>query len=77
MISDINVFDASMKLSVFCENDYALIILKDHDDLKIRIVKSQKLIEKVFQSNNFLNNLRLINIFYLISEQYHNDLTFI
>ena len=67
-MNDINMFNASIKLSVFCENDYVLIILKNHDNLKIRIVKSQKLIEKIFQSNNFLNNLRLINIFYFINK---------
>ena len=50
-MSDINVFNANIKLSVFCESDCILIIFKDHDDFKIRIVKSQKLIEKVFQSN--------------------------
>ena len=48
MMSDINVFDANMKLSVFCENDCVLIIFKDYNNLKIRIVKSQKLIKKVF-----------------------------
>ena len=68
MINDINVFDVSIKLSVFYENDYVLMIFKDHDDLEIRIVKSQKLIKKVFQSNNFFNNLRLIDILYFINE---------
>ena len=76
MMNDVNVFDVSIKLSVLCESDCALIVLKDHDDLKIRIVKSQKLIKKVLQSNNFLNNLRLIDILCLTNEQYHNDLTF-
>ena len=47
-MSDVNVFNINMKLSVLCENDYVLIIFKDHDDFKIRIIKSQKLIEKVF-----------------------------
>ena len=47
-MSDVNVFNTSIKLSVFCEDDYILIVFKDHNDFKIRIVKSQKLIEKVF-----------------------------
>ena len=68
MMSDINVFNANMKLSVFCESDCVLIIFKNYNNLKIRIVKSQKLIEKIFQLNNFLNNLRLINILYFINE---------
>ena len=62
------MFDANMKLSVFYENDYVLIILKNHDDLEIRIIKSQKLIEKILQSNNFFNNLNLINILYLTNK---------
>ena len=75
-MSDINMFNASIKLSVLYENDYVLIILKDHNNLKVRIVKSQKLIKKVLQSNNFFNNLYLINILYLTNEQYHDNLTF-
>ena len=63
MISDINVFNINIKLNVFCENDCVLIIFKNYNNLKIRIVKSQKLIKKIFQSNNFFNNLRLIDIF--------------
>ena len=47
MMSDINVFNANIKLSVFCENDYVLIIFKDYNNLEIRIIKPQKLIEKV------------------------------
>ena len=68
MINDINIFNANMKLNVLCESDCVLIIFKNYDNFKIRIVKSQKLIEKVFQSNNFFNNLHLIDIFYLINE---------
>ena len=67
-MSDVNMFNINMKLNVLCENDYVLIIFKNYDDFKIRIVKSQKLIKKVFQSNNFFNNLRLIDIFYFINE---------
>ena len=40
MMSDINVFNANMKLSVFYENNYVLIIIKDHNNFEIRIVKS-------------------------------------
>ena len=47
-MSDVDIFDASIKLNVFYKSDYVLIIFKDHDNLKIRIIKSQKLIEKVF-----------------------------
>ena len=39
-MNDINVFDASMKLSVFCEGDCVLIVFKNHNDFKIRIIKS-------------------------------------
>ena len=42
------MFNANIKLNVFCENDCVLIIFKNHDNLKIRIVKSQKLIKKIF-----------------------------
>ena len=68
MMSDVNVFDVNMKLNVFYEGDCVLIVFKDHNNFKIRIVKSQKLIKKVFQSNNFFNNLRLIDIFYFINK---------
>ena len=68
MINNINVFNASIKLNVFYKNDYVLIIFKDYNNFKIRIVKSQKLIKKILQSNNFLNNLRLIDIFYFINK---------
>ena len=47
-MSDVNVFNVNMKLSVFYKSDCVLIILKDYDDFEIRIIKSQKLIEKVF-----------------------------
>ena len=67
-MSDINMFNINIKLNVLCENDCVLIILKNHNNFKIRIVKSQKLIEKVFQLNNFFNNLRLINIFCFIDK---------
>ena len=39
-MSDINVFNANMKLNVFCESDCVLIVFKNHDNLKIRIIKS-------------------------------------
>ena len=34
-MNNVNVFDANMKLKVFYENDYALIIFKNHDNFKI------------------------------------------
>ena len=67
-MSDINVFNASIKLNVLYKSDCVLIIFKNYNDFEIRIVKSQELIKKVFQSNNFLNNLRLIDIFYFINK---------
>ena len=39
-MSDVNVFNASMKLNVFYESDYVLIIFKDYNDFEIRIIKS-------------------------------------
>ena len=68
IMDDINVFDINMKLNVFCEDDCVLIIFKNHNNFKIRIVKSQKLIKKIFQLNNFLNNLHLFDIFFFINE---------
>ena len=34
-MNNINVFDKNMKLNVFCENDYILIIFKNYNDLEI------------------------------------------
>ena len=34
------MFNANMKLNVFCENDYVLIIFNNYKNFKIRIVKS-------------------------------------
>ena len=67
-MNNVNVFNASMKLNVFCENDCALIVFKNHDNFEIQIIKSQKLIKKIFQSNNFFNNLHLIDILYFINK---------
>ena len=47
-MNDINVFNTNMKLNVLCENDYVLIIFKNYNNFKIRIIKSQNLIEKIF-----------------------------
>ena len=38
-MNNVNVFNVSMKLSIFCENDYILIVFKDYNNLKIRIIK--------------------------------------
>ena len=40
MMNNVNVFNMNIKLNVFCEKDYVLIIFKNHNDFKIRIVKS-------------------------------------
>ena len=67
-MNNVNMFNISIKLNVFYKNDYVLIIIKNFNNFKIRIIKSQKLIKKVFQSNNFFNKLHLINIFYFINK---------
>ena len=46
-MSDVNMFNINKKLKVFYKNDYVLIIIKNHNNFKIRIIKSQKLIEKI------------------------------
>ena len=48
IMNDINVLDASMKLSVLDEGNYALIVVEDYDNLRVRVSKSQKLIKKSF-----------------------------
>ena len=73
---DINIFNINIKLSVFYKNYNFLIIIKNHDNFKIRIIKTKKLIKKFFQSNNFFDNLCLINIFRFINKQCDNDLIF-
>ena len=67
-MGDINIFNINMKLSVLCEGDNILIILKNNDNFKIQIVEIKKLIKQFFQLNDFFNNLNLINIFYLVNE---------
>ena len=68
IMNDVNVLDMSMKLSVLDEGNCALIVVEDYDDLRIRVSRSQKLIEKSFQSNNFFDNQRLIDILGFASE---------
>ena len=48
MISDVNVLDTSIKLSVLDEGNCALIVVEDYNDLRIRVSRSQKLIKKSF-----------------------------
>ena len=48
MISDVNVLNTSIKLSVLDESNCALIVVEDYNDLRIRVSKSQKLIKKSF-----------------------------
>ena len=38
-MNNVNVFNVNIKLNVFCESDCVLIIFKNHDNFKIRIVK--------------------------------------
>ena len=40
IMSDINVLDASIKLSVLNESNCALIVVKDYNDLRIRVSRS-------------------------------------
>ena len=37
IMSDINVLDTSMKLSVLNEDNYALIIVEDYNNLRVRV----------------------------------------
>ena len=67
-MNDINVFNMNMKLSVFYKSDYVLIIIKDYNNFKIQIVKSQKSIKEILQLNNFFDNLHLIDIFCFINK---------
>ena len=48
MMNDVNVLDTSMELSVLDENNCALIVIEDYDNLRIRVSGPQKLIEKSF-----------------------------
>ena len=48
MMGDVNVLDASMKLSVLDESNCALIVVEDYNDLWVRVSGPQKLIEKSF-----------------------------
>ena len=68
IMSDINVLDASMELSVLDEGNCALVVIEDYSNLRVRVSRSQKLIKKSFQSNNFFNSQRLIDILDFASE---------
>ena len=48
IINDVNVLDASIKLSVLDESNCALIIVEDYNNLRIRVSRPQKLIKKSF-----------------------------
>ena len=48
IMSDVNVLDASMELSVLDEGNCALIIVEDYDNLRVRVSRPQKLIEESF-----------------------------
>ena len=45
IINNVDIFNINMKLNVFYENDNVLIIFKNNDNFKIRIVEMKKLIE--------------------------------
>ena len=62
------MFNMNMKLSVFYKNDNVLIVFKNNNNFKIRIIEMKKLIKQFSQLNDFFNNLNLINIFYFASE---------
>ena len=48
IMSDVNVLDTSMKLSVLNESNCALIVVEDYDNFRVRVSRSQKLIKKSF-----------------------------
>ena len=48
IMSDVNVLDANIKLSVLDEGNCVLIVVEDYNDLRIRVSRPQKLIEKSF-----------------------------
>ena len=48
IMSDVNVLDAGIKLSVLDEGNCVLIVVEDYNDLRIRVSRPQKLIEKSF-----------------------------
>ena len=68
------MLNASIKLSVLCEGNCALIITENYNNLRIRIVRPKKLIKKILQLDSFLNSLYLTDILYLISKQSHDNL---
>ena len=48
MMSDINVLNVSIKLSVLDEGNCALIIVEDYNNLRVKVSRPQKLIEESF-----------------------------
>ena len=48
IMSDINVLDTSIKLSVLNESNCVLIVVKDYNNLRVRVPRPQKLIKKIF-----------------------------
>ena len=67
-MGDVNVLNASIKLSVLCEGDCVLIVIENHNNFRIRIVEPKKLIKKILQPDSFLSSLCLTDILYLTSE---------
>ena len=76
MMCDINIFNTNIKLNIFCENYNFLIVIKNHDNFKIQIIKIKKLIKFFFQLNDFFDNLYLIDIFRFTNKQCDNNLIF-
>ena len=48
IMSDVNVLDTSIKLSVLNESNCVLIVVKDYNNLRVRVPRPQKLIKKIF-----------------------------
>ena len=48
IMSDVNVLDTSIELSVLDESNCALIVVEDYNDFRVRVSRPQKLIKKSF-----------------------------
>ena len=47
-MNNFNIFNINIRLSVLYKSDKILIIFKNHDNFKIRVIKIKKLIKKFF-----------------------------
>ena len=59
----VNMLGASMKLSVFCEGNSALIVAENDDGLRVTIIRPEQLIEEFLEPYGFLYRLGLGHIF--------------